>query len=285
MYASVTCSTVYDNICKIVGTASGYLVLWEESLGTGSVARARYIGATGVPIGTAFQIAASSHQESRPVGVASKSGIGVAWMDKSSAYIGLLSGQSLSGKNTLNNASHPALASGGGELGLVWVSGNKVGFSRLGTPLAAVDTIGLRNAPGHANIPRLAAEPNGAFDVVWEDNRDGDGNESVYLARIAEDGSVTPELRVSVGNSSADYPDVVIVGQQPAVIYYQFRDGPPAVYMALVASDLSAVEDDIQVSGGTGARYPRAASSGDAIGVVYAQNNGSIRMSLVKCAQ
>jgi hypothetical protein len=165
----------------------------------------------------------------------------------------------------------------------VWTAGNKLGFARLSSPIHGVDAVIFRDAPGVANVPRMAAANGGGYWITWEDSRGGQNDEAIYLAHADASGKVGRELRVTGTEGSADYPDVASMGENAAVVYYQFRDGPPAVYLSLIGPDMNRIGEPLRISGHGGARFPRVAASGGALAVTYAQRGGPARVAVVVC--
>ncbi len=269
---------------SLLHAPGGLLALWERAEGTGSVVEGRYLDTKGTPRGAVFMIATSKAKKARPVGVALSSGIAVAWMDASGVLMGQLSGHTLTGQQRIAEGGYPALAVSKKGLGVVWTQGEKLGFTELEKPMAPPSPLSFRDAEGGPNVPRLSVLEDGSFVVAWEDNRDGVDQESIYLARVTAGGVVSPELRVSPGMESANFPDVIAMGSQVAVVYHQWRDGPSSVFLAVPKEDLSGVDQDLEVSAEKGARLSRVARIGGRLGVVYVPSDGSIRLSLVDCA-
>jgi hypothetical protein len=273
-----------SNAC-VVPIPSGYLVLWQVPSANGSSIRARRLRADGTPAGDAFAVAETQSKEARPVGAPHK-GEGdavVAWADTPGSFVGLLRGDTLSDKRPIDPASKPSLSASGSALGVVWLAGPQIGVSRLSVPLGSLTPVLFRQAAGKANMPRIAAHEDGSFDVAWEDDRDGSGEENVYVTRVGADGKVAGEIAVPAAPGSANFPDVAWTGARTAVVYYQFRDGPPAIYLSWITADLTRSEDDLQVSGKRPARWPRLAFTGDTLGITYADKDGPVRLSLVAC--
>lgn len=271
----------------IPDAGSGYLVVWQDKAVGGAMVKARHLDAQGVPQGAAFQLAQSTSADARPGAAPALTGTAIAWADKTMSTVGLLNGEMISAKSPINQGAGPALAAAGGTLGVTWSTGSKVGAAFLASPGAPLTPILFRDAAGAVNAPRVTVHDDGSLAVAWEDNRAGDGNESIYLARIDKSGKAGPEKRVPASTESANYPDVVWTGSHDAVVYYQFRDGPPAIYLSLLTPDLTARGPDLKLSGdGIPARYPRVARTGDTLGtlgVVYAEKEGRIRATLVAC--
>ncbi len=255
----------------------GFLVVWREA---GKVRGVRTDG-DGGRAGTPFTLATTAGGDARPSTAAAAGGAAIAWADASGVTAGSLSGDRVGGQVTVAGASDPSLATAEGGLGLTFVTGNKVGFARLAVPVHGISPVTFRDAAGRANVPRASPASDGGFFVAWEDGRGGDGNEAVYLTHVDRDGKPSAEVAVTEG-SSADYPDVVTLGDHAAVVYYQFRDGPPAVYLSLVGPDLRKADGEVRISG-KGARFPRAAAGDGGLGVVYAQTGGPARLALVTC--
>lgn len=265
----------------------GFLVLWQDKAAAGTVVNGRRIDAQGMPKGAPFQIAQSTSAEARPTAAPATAGDAVAWSDAMSSTTALLNGEMPASKTPIDQGTNTALGGSGANLGATWVAGSKVGAARITSPGAPLTPVLFRNAAGKANAPRVAAHDDGTLTVVWEDNRAGDANETIYLTRIDKAPQAGMEKRIPTSPASANYPDVAWTGSHDAVVYYQFRDGPPAIYLSLVAPDLASSGQDLKISGdGISARYPRITRTGDAmgtLGVVYAEKDGKIRASLVTC--
>lgn len=270
----------------VVRLASGYLVLWQDVAANGSTVWARHVDDSGTPSGSAFQIGTSNNPESRPDAVLAAAGVAVAWQDSTGASVGLVQNDHLAGKSPINQGGYPALGGSGNNLGLVWVTGSKLGVSHLSAPLDPLMPAMFRMAAGKANVPRVAVTGDGTLGVAWEDNRDGDDNETIYFARVDKGDQVGAEVRVPSDKSSANFPDVVWTGDKAAIVYYQFRDGPPGIYLTRVNADGTTESPDLRISGaGVAARFPRMVQAGSSstLGVVYADKSGPVRMALVTC--
>jgi hypothetical protein len=241
----------------------------------------------GMPSGAAFTIASSASAEARPSAVPAAGGVAAAWSDGPGVVLGQLTGEALMHKTPIDQAMNPALGSSGGNLGITWVAGSKVGASLLPGPTSPIAPVLFRNAAGKPNAPRVAVHEDGTLSVVWEDTRGGDEHETIYLTRIDKSGKASPERLVPMTPDSANFPDVAWTGSHDAIVYYQFRGGPSAIYLSLVTKDFTASGPDLKISGdGIPARYPRLARTGDPVGtlgVVYVQKDGPIRAALVTC--
>ncbi len=273
---------------SVVPEAGGFLVVWQDTGSpTGTVVMGRRVDAQGMPKGLAFQIAKSASADARPTAAPAPVGTAVAWSDSTSSMLGLLNGEMLVSTTSIDQGVSPAIGGSGAALGITWIAGSKLGASMMTSPGAPLAPVMFREAVGKANAPRVAVHDDGTLSVVWEDNRAGDGNETVYLTRIDKSAQAGAEMRIPMSPASANYPDVAWTGTREAVVYYQFRDGPPAIYLSLVAPTLMTDGQDLRISGdGIAARYPRITRTGDAngtLGVVYAEKDGKIRASLVTC--
>ena len=261
----------------------GFLVAWQElGAGAGGTVRARRVGADGTPRGAAFLVKATADADARPDLAANAGGAAVAWAETGSVRLGDVTGATLAHEQTIDRAGDPALTAAKNGFGLAFTSGPRLGFAALSTPIGDVTPAFFRSAPGVANVPRIAAGPDGAFALVWEDQRAGAGNEAIYMVHVGEGGQPSDEARVSSDAGSADYPDVTFVGRYAAVVYYQYRDGPPAIYMTLVGPDWQRAGDDLKVSD-KGARFPRIAGGGGTLGIAYADRGGPVQVSVVAC--
>jgi hypothetical protein len=260
----------------------GFLVTWQEVAGGRGAVRARRVGMDGAPREDAFTVKTTAGGDARPCDDADAKGTAVAWVDMNTLHVADLKGTSLQGEQTLASAGDPALAPDHDGFGLAFTSGARLGFARLKDPIGSLSPVYFRNAPGTANVPRLAAGSDGSFAYVWEDARAGAGNEAVYFARIGADGQASDEVRVSSDAGSADYPDVAMIGNYAAVVYYQFRAGPPSIYLTLVGPDRARAGEDLELSE-KGARFPRIAGRGGTLGVAYADRSGPARISVIDC--
>lgn len=265
----------------------GFLVIWQDTAPPGSAIRGRRVDALGMPKGAAFTIAQSAIADARPSAVPAAGGAAVAWSDGPGVTLAQLTGDVLASKTPIDQAFRPSLGGSGANLGITWVAGTKIGASVLPGPNGPLTPVLFRNAAGKPNAPRVAVHEDGSLSVVWEDNRAGDGNETIYLTRIDKSGKASPERLIPMSADSANYPDVAWTGSHDAIVYYQFRGGPPAIYLSLVTKDLTASGQDLKISGdGLSVRYPRVARTGDpagTIGIVYVEKDGPIRASLVSC--
>jgi hypothetical protein len=261
----------------------GYLVAWEERTGTGGTVLAVRVGADGIPAGNPITVATSASAEAHPDVAAGRGGALITWTEASGGYVAEVTHDAIANKTALPGAAQTAVVAGS-KGAAVWSAGPQIGFRTIAMPgAAAAPPVMFRSAPGRANLPRAAAGPDG-YGVVWEDTRGGSDNEAVYFARIGADGRTSPEVAISPGGGSADYPDVAFVGDRAAVTYYQFRDGPPAVYLRLVDENGARVGEELQVSGHGGARFPRIAwAGGGNLGIAYAQRGGPVRLAIVDC--
>jgi hypothetical protein len=272
---------------SVIADGNGFLVVWQDKGVSGAVVNGRRVDAQGMPQGAAFEIAKSTSVDARPSAAPGSLGNAIAWADMASSTLALVSGGIVLGKTAIDSGVNPALGSGGGALGITWVAGSKLGASMLAGPGAPLAPVMFREAVGKANAPRVTVHDDGSLAVAWEDNRAGDGNESVYLVRIDKSAHAGAEKRIPMSAESANYPDVAWTGTHDAVVYYQFRGGPPSIYLSLIGPDLAADGQDLKISGdGLAARYPRIVRAGDSagtLGVVYAEKDGPIRASLVTC--
>jgi hypothetical protein len=259
--------------------SGGFMVAWQEN---GAV-RAQRLGANGAPEGGPIAITRTANPMARPEIAATPRGTAVAWTDTTSAQAGEIGANALAGTTSFAGGAEPSFAAGPDALGMVWIAGGHVGFTKLSFPLRSAQSLTLRDAPGYVNGPRAAAAPGGAFWVTWEDGRNGNEHESVYAARVEADGKVSREVRVPGDDGSANYPDIAAIGDHAAVVYYQFRDGPPAIYLTLVGPDLQPVGEDLRISGHAAARFPRIAAGGDVLGVAYAPRSGAGKVALLTC--
>jgi hypothetical protein len=263
----------------------GFLAAWQE-LGAraGGTVRAQRTSADGTPRGAAFTVKATADADARPDLAANAGGVAVAWEETGTVHVGDLTGATLADEQTLGGAGDPALGAPGGAhgFGLVLTSGARLGFAALSTPIGDVTPTFFRSAPGVANVPRIAAGPDGSYAIAWEDLRGGAGNEAIYMVRVGGDGKISDETPVSSDAGSADYPDVTFVGPYAAVVYYQYRDGPPAIYLTFVGPDLQRAGDDLKVSD-KGARFPRIAGGDGVLGIAYADRGGPLQISVIDC--
>jgi hypothetical protein len=257
----------------------GYLVVWREP---GAV-RAERVAADGTAAGSPFTVAATAGGDSKPAAASVGGKTIVAWADASGVTAAQLEGTTIASRSTIAGTSDPDLTVSGDSLALVFSTGAKLGHVRFASPARGFDPAFFRDAPGKANVPRVSASADGSLYVTWEDDRGGDGNETVYVTRIAPDGKRTTEVPVPGDVGSANYPDVATVNGRAAVVYYQFRDGPPAVYLTLLGPDLHRVGDELRVSGRKPARYARVAAADGALGVAYVLRNGPAHVAVVVC--
>ncbi|MFT3773053.1 MAG: hypothetical protein QM820_47330 [Minicystis sp.] len=272
----------------IAAIPGGFLVAWEELAGAGGTVRAVRVGADGRPQGGAITLATAGSAEAHPDAATTASGALVAWTEANGAVVGEIRDGALAGKMSLPGAAQAAVAGTRGGLAAVWSAGPSLGFARLPAALstagAAMNVVTFRAAAGRANIPRLAAGPDGSYAVVWEDTRGGPDNEAVYIATVGAGGQPSAEMQVSPPGGSANYPDVAFIGGRAAVTYYQWRDHPSAVYLTLIDPGHGRVGKDLQISDEEPARLPRiAAGAGGTLGVAYAQRGGSVRLAVVSC--
>lgn len=271
----------------VPSAGGGFLVIWQDTVPPGSAIRGRRVDALGMPKGAAFTIAQSASVDARPSAVPAAGGAALAWSDGPGVTLGQLTDDMLVSKTPLDLAFNPSLGGLGANLGITWIAGTKIGASVLPGPNVPLLPVLFRNAPGKPNAPRVAVHEDGALSVAWEDNRGGDGNETIYLTRIDKSGKASSERLIPMTAESANYPDVAWTGSHDAVVYYQFRGGPPAIYLSLVTKNLTASGQDLKISGdGLSVRYPRVARTGDpvgTIGIVYVEKDGPIRASLVSC--
>jgi hypothetical protein len=257
----------------------GYLVVWREA----NLVRGERLAADGSASGAAFTLATTSGGDPKPAAIGGAGGAVVAWADGGGLTAGQLEGTMLSHRATIAGASDPDLAAGGNGVALVFSTGAKLGHARFTLPVRDLEPTLFRDAPGKANVPRASLTADGSLYVTWEDDRGGDGNETVYLTRLAPDGKPAGEVVVPGDAGSANYPDVTTVGGRAAVAYYQFRDGPPAVYVSFFGPDLKRSGDELRVSGKKPARYARIAAGNGALGVAYALRNGPAHLAVVTC--
>jgi hypothetical protein len=272
---------------SVIAEADGFLVVWQELAASGAVVYGRRVDPLGMPKGAAFSIAKSGSVDARPTLAPASMGAAVAWADTTGSTLGLIDGTAVTNKTPIDQGAAPAIGGAGAALGIAWVAGSKLGASMMTSPGAPLTPIMFREAVGKANAPRVAVHDDGTLSVVWEDNRGGDGHEAIYRARIDKSAQAGKETAVSLGNDSANYPDVAWTGTHDAVVYYQYRGGPPGIFLSLIAPDATTAVQDLRISGdGIPARFPRIVRTGDTagtFGVVYAEKDGPIRASFVTC--
>jgi len=267
---------------SVVRAGDGLVVLWQDAAGAGSVVRGRRVNMDGQVQGNAFQLAQSGVAEAWPVGASAEAGIAVAWMDTGRAHVGFLGADSaLSGTVPVDGGMFPWVTADGAELGMAWSTGAQISFARptVNGPMNPVHHPGV-----NALLTRVAMGGSSAF-LTWEDIRDGEGSEQIFLVRVEEGGAVSNEVVVPADGGSANWPAMVWTGSHVAVAYYQWRDGPPAVFLELFKPDLTSLKVDLEVSGEAGARFPALAWTGEEIGVAYAEKDGGIFLSTVSCPQ
>lgn len=268
----------------------GWLVAWEELGAGGGSVRAVRVDPSGKPAGAPLTLATGVSPEAHPAVAATKKGGLVAWTEAASAVVAEVERDTVGEKLPIAGAVQLAVTGAGDGAAAVWSAGQRLGFMRLGAPLSggarqSKEATLFRDAAGRANLPRVAAGPNGDFATVWEDARGGPENESVLFAHIGEDGRADRELTVSPGGGSANFPDVTWLGERAAIAYYQYRDGPSSVYLALVDPRTGVAGKELRVSGNKkGARFPRIAWGGaGTLGVTYAERTGPTHLAIVTC--
>jgi hypothetical protein len=263
-------------------SGGGYLVLWQDADGTGSIVRGRRVAEDGSPQGVAFQLTTTGSAEARPAVGSAAGSVFAAWMDASSAFVGALANDAIGPKSSVAGG-YPALGGSDVAMGLAWTTGSQLAFSTISAQLGGIQPTLFRDASGNANVPRLAPGAANSFLLAWEDSREGEGNENVFLTQIGPDGSPGGEISVPSEGGSANYPDVVDTGANVAVVYYQFRDGPPSIYLSLFGADLTRSAEDLQISGNAAAKAPRAAWGDGRLAVAYAEPDGPVKIAIVEC--
>jgi hypothetical protein len=257
----------------------GFLIVWRER----GVVRGERLAADGSSSGGPFTIAPTTGSDPKPTAASAGGRTVVAWADQSGLNAAQLEGSTLSSRAAIPGASDPGLAPSGDAVALVFSTGARLGHARVAFPVQRIEPDLFRDAPGKANLPRASATGDGGLYVTWEDDRGGDGNESVYLTRLGADGRPAGEITVPGEAGSANYPDVATTGGRAAVVYYQFRDGPPAVYLTLLGPDLHRVGGELCVSGKKPARHPRVAYGDGALGIAYTLRDGPAHLAVVRC--
>jgi hypothetical protein len=262
--------------------AGGFVVVWQEP----GALRAARIGADASLSGTPFTVAQTTAAEARPAA----GGTTLVWEDTR----GLLTGHLNLNENTNESMLHgsvaaagpgatdPAVAVSDGTVGLVFTMGGKLGFAKLGSAQNVMPVI-FRDWQGKVNVPRVSPAGKGGWFVTWEDARGGTGNETVYLSLIGADEKLRTPVAVPIQAGSADYPDVATLGNDAAVVYYQFRDGPPAVFLSVFGPDLKRLGEEVRISGHDPARFGRVAAGDGGLGVAYAQRSGPAHFARVTC--
>lgn len=271
---------------SITATSKGFLVVWQSAGGAGGRIRAARVDKDGALQGAAYTISDTTGTETHPAVVDTKGGPLVAWTEAQDAVVTLADVAASRSRSTMPAGSQIALAATDDEAAAVWVEGSKLAFSKIAVPPArrAITPMRFRNAPGKANLPRIAAGPDDDHAVVWEDARDGADKEAIYLAHIGDDGKASREVVVSHAGGSANYPDIAWIGDRAAVTYYQYRDGPSAIYLRLVDPANGTVGNEIRVSTQKGARFPRVVwGGGGNLGVTYSERNGPAHVAIVRC--
>jgi len=263
-------------------TSAGRWIIWEDERPAGRAILARALDKQGAPAGATIEIATSDAVEARPTAAPLPSGLAVAWMSAQGTEIGLFSGAPISTTTKLPGAHFPALASRGDELAIAWSSGSDLSIARTSSmPAGALPGANLRSGSGDARIPRVAIDESGRAVAVWEDTRASD--ERIYLAREGAIGVPPSELRVDDDAGSANWPDVAVMGERTAVVYYQFRSGPPAIYLSIHDAILARIGDAIRISE-KNARFPTIAWTGEELAIAWSQKDSGIRLRRVDCS-
>jgi hypothetical protein len=257
-------------------------VAYQDTTPDGAGLCAVRVGADGVPLGSAFSLVKPGGGAPRPEVTAAIGGDVVAWMNGTTANLGLVDGHSVRNPLALTEASSPALAPAPGGLAATWTAAGEVLFARTAPPFDSLSAPVIVDATKTANAPRVVAMGN-AFGIVWEDSRRGEGNEDIEFVTVDPDGKHTSAHAIAGDLGSANCPDIAWTGTHAAVAYYQFRDGPPAVYLTLVTPHGDHGLVDLQVSEHGAARYPHVAAGDGVLAVAYAQRKGPVRVGFVSC--
>ena len=270
----------------VASMPGGFLVAWEEIGPGGGMVRAVRVGADGEPQGTPFTVATSVSPEAHPDAAPTRNGALLGWTEATGAYVAETDDGKLGPKVAIPGGQQVSVAGADDGGAAVWVAGERIGVMRIRVPVAqdAKAPTLFREAPGRANLPRIAAGPARGFGVVWEDARGGPNKESVLFAHVGPEGAVSREIPVSPAGGSANCPDVAWIGERAAVAYYQYRDGPPAIYLALVDPAAGVTGRELEISDRAGARFPRiVAGGGGVVGVAYSERGGPARIAVVEC--
>lgn len=263
----------------------GFLVAWEEIHATGGALRAARVDQDGALDGAPFTVAEMVSAEAHPDAAPTGKGALLAWTEATGAVVAEIDRDKVGAKMSIPGAMQAALA-GGDRGAAVWVAGERVGVARGLAPLPKVveKPTMLREAPGRANVPRIAAGTDERLAAVWEDARGGPEREAVFFASVDREGRVSREIQISPAGGSADVPDVAWIGDRAAVAYYQYRDGPSSIYLTIVDPKEGRAGAELRVSEKRGARFPRLAwAGGGDLAVTYAERSGPVRLAVVTC--
>ena len=270
--AAVTTSGNTSAVPVIARLGQGFVVVWRDSDGA---IRGRKLDSGGTPSGAEFQLSANGNPEARPALAETSAGVVVSWGDQGQAFVGLVGDGVMSQKTGLPNATFPAVAGAGADLGVAWSEGGAVKFSKV-----SATSLTPGNPVSHeATAQNLAmASGDGHFLVAWEDTRSGE--EEIYVTFGDDSGG--DEVIAELEGGSANWPSVAWIGDYAAVAYYQFRDGPPRIYLSFVDADLGHVGEDVQVAE-EAARFPALSWSGDRLGIAWAVKDGGVEMAVADC--
>lgn len=272
------------SVAALVG--GGFAVAWEEMSGTSGAIHAQRFDDGGLPVGGPVLLGTTASAEAHPTVAASTDGALITWTDADGASVAELKRERVASHLTITGAAQAASSGGTDHVGLVWTQGAQIGFAEAKIPLTSAGraTLLREGAGGTANVPRIASGPDGRYAVVWEDPRAGVGAEAVYLNTVTGAGKVGKETMISPAGTSADFPDVIWVGDRVAVAYYQFRDGPPGVFVTLADPDTGPLGREVAIDAHHGARFPRLAWGGkDTLGLAYVVRGGPVHLATLRC--
>jgi hypothetical protein len=271
----------------------GYLVTWEDVVHTGPhPIRARRLDLEARPLGPPFLLGESDAESASPSVVPLADGLVFAWNERAGVRVGRLrAGAPAELGPLLTGAKWPFWTGKAGRLALSWTAGEALALAPVTDPLAPLSPIVSAVDPGGTIVrPRGVDEGNGAFDLVWEEQRhnpdEGKLNAQVFTRRIDERGVPGAPVRLSRQIWGANAPDLAFTGKHVAAVFYQFLPKLPgisaAILLSLVRPDGSFFAKEVLVSA-CSARFPRVAWTGTQLGIAFVENDRKVRLSLVSC--
>ena len=276
---------------RLVKTATGYVVVWEEGPATAKSVRAHALDANAAPVGVGVGVVQPAAMEVRPAPAIGPAGLTVAWMDVlggvPSVRVGVLDAtlhlrsdipiQRLG--TTTAEASYPWLAGSASTLGVIWSDARTgtraIRFANLDSALAISNDTLIRSSTANAQLGRMIQTTLG-FMAAWEEITPNQDNE-IHMAITTSSGAVSAQgLVEEPGSGDANWPHIAWNGTQAGVVYYQYRRTFVQVFISFVDQTGARVGNatDLQVSNTPAgrARFPDVQWDGSSFGVMWSDS-------------
>jgi hypothetical protein len=261
----------------------------------GTSVSALLVDQNGLPAGPAATLSGVANVQRRPYVVAALGSAYVAYRDLvGPTTVAQVTRFTEAGAPTADSltlggdsaALYPFIASGNGELALVYARGSASGdivLTRLGAALNPLASVVVRTGATAATNP-VTAWNGSAWVVAWEDTSSG-GVQAVTAIASADASTVSASRLLQA--EEGDWPQVATTqGGEVGVAFYGFPNNAQIMFTRLDSAG-QGIGQVIQVSDDAGrARYPSIASSDRAgdFGIVWSdEKSGALIFAEVQC--